>query len=263
MNVKMIGVSSSGSIAIEAALLVPLFLLFTFGILDFGYFFTQTQLAERSVIAISNAVSNNPQSSELSALARKHRQLIPLGSATSTLCAQAYSTLQEAEAGRCQGDTFNVSSPNAAVPEYYVALTSQVNRKTLTGFFDDELPPIESFNVVRVDLGVQNLIDQLTNELSKIRAALAESENRANERIADLERQLGETKNTKWGGSYQTYPAGECRIVNPKTGNCSCAPGTQPALLSEFINPGGISDFYCDVKRVGSTDCGYIAYQCS
>lgn len=251
--------NSFGGIAIEAAIILPIFILFLLGVIDFGYFFTQSQMSERSLTAVSDAVANNPSSQQLGRLVQDQRELMSFGSATGTLCAQAYLTPNEAQAGRCLGNTFNVASPNPAATEYFVALSSRVDRRTLTGFFDSELPPIESFNVVRVDLGLRNIIDQLTNELSSIRSNLADTENRLTTRISDLESELGEEKRApKWGGSFQTYPNGDCRAPNPVTGACSCAKGAAH-MISEFSNPGGLNGRYCDNGR---TDCGYIAYGC-
>jgi hypothetical protein len=260
-----ISYESTGSIAIEMAMLLPIFILFMFGILDFGYFFTQHQLADRSVQTISTAVANNPSSRELTELVRDHRDMMLFGANTGTLCAQSYSTPQQAQTSRCTGNTFSVGAPTPGATEYYVALSSNIERKTLTGFFDENLPPIQSFNVVRVDVGLRSMIDQLTNELSNIRSTLANSENRLTTRISALETDVGNARNApKWGGSYQEYPDGGCRVPNPKTGTCSCDSGTSRNFLSEFMGGGNAQGFYCDFDkdRQARGACGYIAYQC-
>lgn len=134
--------STSGAAAIELALLLPVFLLFTLGVIEFGYYFVKAEIANSAISTVSQTIQRDPgyYASLTPAQLKKVEQsygsgLIDFTATGNYLCVDAYTTpIQAANAPACTSTYFNTANPNgpnSTIP-YYIAVRVDLPKGGLT-----------------------------------------------------------------------------------------------------------------------------------
>ena len=127
--------TQQGIAAIEFAFLLPVLLLFLFGIIEYGTYFLKSQLNSNNVAAAAAAVIAEPGDPSHEALLT---QSALLNNAGVRACAAPFLTIGAAMAGRCPGgwDTLEPSGMPAGQTAYFVLIESEVESQSLSGLFD-------------------------------------------------------------------------------------------------------------------------------
>ena len=144
-----------GLSAIEAAILLPIFILIVMAIIEFGIYFVKYQIASRAVSTIADTIQKNPAAATYALATQEGLSFLDLKNLPNYICAQSYVDNGTATTGLCT--TGWVTSPPAGVTAgtpYYVAIRAYAPHISITPFTalsKSVPPPIDAKTVVMVN----------------------------------------------------------------------------------------------------------------
>jgi hypothetical protein len=142
--------AQQGIAAIEMAFILPLLMLFLFGVIEYGAYFLKSQMNSNNVAAAAAAVIADPGDLSHEALLTQSGLLNDAGVRA---CAASFLTIGAATAGPCPGgwDTFEPEGMPEDQTAYFVLIESEVESRSLSGLFDagGPLGVIMPDNIVR------------------------------------------------------------------------------------------------------------------
>jgi Flp pilus assembly protein TadG len=144
-NMQQLPINQQGMVIAEFAFMLPVFLILTLGVIEFGMYFVKTEIAGRAISTISLALQRDPTAfnqppAQLNALVKSYGSGLvnfsPIGSNTGNyICVDAYLTQTQAAAAPPCTDTHfhtaNPNGPNSTIP-YYVAVRADLQKGTVT-----------------------------------------------------------------------------------------------------------------------------------
>ncbi len=142
--------AQKGIAAIEMAFILPILMLFLFGVIEYGAYFLKSQMNSNNVAAAAAAVIADPGDLSHEALLT---QSALLNDAGVRVCAASFLTIDAASTGPCLGGwyTFAPDDMPADQTAYFVLIESEVESRSLSGLFDEGGPlgVIMPDNIVR------------------------------------------------------------------------------------------------------------------
>jgi|SRR5579875_478242 Flp pilus assembly protein TadG len=133
-------VHNHGASAIEFAILLPVFVILSLGVIEFGMYFVKDEIANNAVSTVSQTLQRNPgyyaslTPAQLQQVEKSYGSgLIDFTKAGNYLCVDSYATVsQAASAPPCTGTYFNTANPNANGTPYYIAVRANLPKGTIT-----------------------------------------------------------------------------------------------------------------------------------
>jgi len=127
-----------GAGIIEAAIILPIFVLLMFGIIEYGYYLVRSEMLARSVSTVALAIQNDPgDPSTTQALANNSGGgAISFGGTSGNyICAKAYKNLPSSNSTLCASGDWKTQASDAGVSAgtiYYVGVQATVPYLPLT-----------------------------------------------------------------------------------------------------------------------------------
>lgn len=137
--------NNQGIAAIEFAILLPIFVMFTLGVIEFGMYFARKEIADSAVSNVTLTLQRNPDYFKLMSPAQQGQVVQSYGSrlvkfsppgsnSGNYICADAYQKSSQAQAAApCKSTHFNVKNPNAdPTKPYYISVRADLKPNPLT-----------------------------------------------------------------------------------------------------------------------------------
>lgn len=145
-KMKKVLVDNRAAAAIEYAILVPIFLILSLGVIEFGYYFVRDEIVSNAVSTVAQTLQRDPNyylsltPSQLTTVVKSYGSgLVNFTQAGDYICVDAYKTAVEAaSAPTCTSTHFNTSNPNPSPPSgtaatpYYIAVRADLKKVTIT-----------------------------------------------------------------------------------------------------------------------------------
>lgn len=125
--------SESGVVALEFAIIAPILILFLLGVIEFGFYFIKSDVAQRTLSVAAASIQRNANDATIQALAiNAGGAMLPFGNNGVYVCAKSYTTLALAQAGLCISGDWTTTAPGGVLTSYYVAIKAYAPNKLIT-----------------------------------------------------------------------------------------------------------------------------------
>jgi Flp pilus assembly protein TadG len=147
---------NKGAAAIEYAILLPMFVILSLAVIEFGMYFVKSEMTNSAVSTVSQTIQRNPgyYSSltpvQLQAELKSYGSgLIDFSKPSNYICVDAYTTAAQAQsAAACTSSYFNTTNPNGAssTTPYYIAVRADLQKALITPL-GNFLPAVKNIQI--------------------------------------------------------------------------------------------------------------------
>ena len=243
---------SRGFGMIEAAITLPLFLMITFGIIEFGNMFLQRYQTRDVANDVADYLQANPSASS----ADLQTFVTNLG----------FGSMQNMGSGE-ENNVFTKikikSEKTMMTAAQFDTLCSGENVKNYGNPWLLDGDVANDKNPYYIHICYPYTYNTITPLPNLTGGAIPETKTINSKALAYI------TSSTSSVGFYTINIQGTCLRINPKTGGCSCSSGTSTVLIAEW-NSGAVAgdlrtnpdQYYCVGYTTPGNKCGYITYGC-